>query len=107
MTVYSKQSYEDQDDGHILKAAWKQMCPAPIAFIDEELRSELVMKPKKEEVEDDARFFSLRFPIDHEDKDSKTSAVKVNKYDTGTPEEFMRWRLVLNEPMKNHGYSGN
>jgi hypothetical protein len=23
------------------------------------------------------------------------------------PEEFLRWRLVLNEQMKNHGYSAN
>jgi hypothetical protein len=23
------------------------------------------------------------------------------------PEEFLRWRFVLNEQMKNHGYSGN
>jgi hypothetical protein len=33
--------------------------------------------------------------------------VKIKKYDTGTPEEFLRWRLTLNEQMKNHGYSGN
>jgi hypothetical protein len=45
--------------------------------------------------------------MDHEDKESKTYVAKVNKYETGTPEEFLGWRLVLNEPMKNHGYSGN
>jgi hypothetical protein len=45
--------------------------------------------------------------MDHEDKESKTYVVKVNKYDSGTPEEFLRWRLVLNEQMKNHGYSAN
>jgi hypothetical protein len=59
MTVYSKQSYEDQDDGHILKAARKQqyiMCPAPIAFLNDELKAELGMKSKKEEEEDDAIF---------------------------------------------------
>jgi hypothetical protein len=33
--------------------------------------------------------------------------VKINTYDTGTPEEFLRWRLVLKEQMKNRGYSGN
>jgi hypothetical protein len=43
----------------------------------------------------------------HEDKESKTYVVKVKKYDTGTPEDFLRWRLVLNEQMKNQGYSGN
>jgi hypothetical protein len=26
--------------------------------------------------------------MDHEDKDSKTYVVKVEKYDSGTPEEF-------------------
>jgi hypothetical protein len=42
MTVYSKQSYEDQDDGRILKAARKQqyiMFPAPIAFLNDELKA--------------------------------------------------------------------
>jgi hypothetical protein len=50
MTVYSKQSYEDQDDGHILKAARKQqyfMFPAPIAFLNDELKAELGMKSKR------------------------------------------------------------
>jgi hypothetical protein len=39
MTVYIKQSYEDQDDGRILKAAMKQkniMFPDPIAFLNKE-----------------------------------------------------------------------
>jgi hypothetical protein len=63
------------------------------------------MKSKKEEEEDDAKFYSLKVPIDHTDKESKTYVVKVNKYDPGTPEEFLKWRLILNEQMKNHGYS--
>jgi hypothetical protein len=33
---------------------------------------------------------------DHEDKESKTYMVKVKKYDSGTPEEFLKWRLTLN-----------
>jgi hypothetical protein len=110
MTVYSKQSYDDQDDGRILKAARKQqyiMFPAPIAFLKDELKAELGMNSKKEEEEYDAKFCSLKVPMDHEDKVSKTYVVKVNKYDTGKPEEFLRWRLVLNQEMKNHGYSGN
>jgi hypothetical protein len=42
MTIYSKQSYEDQDEGRILKAASKQqyiIFPAPIAFLNEELKA--------------------------------------------------------------------
>jgi hypothetical protein len=65
------------------------------------------MKPKKEEEEDDAKFCSLKFPIEHEDKESKTYVIKVKKHDTGIPEEFLRWRLVLKEQIKNHGYSAN
>jgi hypothetical protein len=108
MTVYSKQSYEDQDDGHILKAARKQqyiMFLAPIAFLNDELKSELGMKSKKEEEEDDAKFCILKVPMYHTDKESKTYVVKVKKYDSGTPEEFLKWRMILNEQMKNHGYS--
>jgi GH35 family endo-1,4-beta-xylanase len=63
------------------------------------------MKLKKEEEEDDAKFFSLKVPMDHTDKESKTYVVKVRKYDSGTPEEFLKWHLILNEQMKNHGYA--
>jgi hypothetical protein len=51
MTVYSKQSYEDQNERLILKAVRKQqyiMFPAPIAFLNGELKAEPVMKSKKE-----------------------------------------------------------
>jgi hypothetical protein len=34
-----------------------------------------------------------------------TYVVKVNTYDSGTPEEFLKWRLILNEEMKNNGYT--
>jgi hypothetical protein len=93
MTVYSKQSYEDQDDGCILKAARKQqyiMFPALMALLNDELKAELGKKSKKEEEEDNERFCSLKIPTDHEDKDSKTYVVKIKKYDTGTPEEFLK-----------------
>jgi hypothetical protein len=56
MTVFSKHNYEDPDDGRILKAARKQqyiMFPAPISFLNDELKAELRMKTKKEEEEPD------------------------------------------------------
>jgi hypothetical protein len=71
MTVYSQKNYEDQDDGLVLRAARKQqysMFPAPIAFLNDELKAELEMKSKKEKEEDDAKFCSLKVPMDHEDK---------------------------------------
>jgi hypothetical protein len=62
------------------------MFPAPISFLNDELKSELGMKMKREEEDlDDAKFCSLKFPIDHEDIESKTYMVKVKKYDSGTP----------------------
>jgi hypothetical protein len=42
MTVYIKHSYEDQDDGCILKATMKQqyiMFPASIDFLNDELKA--------------------------------------------------------------------
>jgi hypothetical protein len=33
--------------------------------------------------------------------------VKINKYDSGTPEEFLKWHLILNEQVKNNGYTCN
>jgi hypothetical protein len=85
MTVYSEHSYEDQHDGHLLKAARKQQhiaFPTPIAFLNDKLKAELGMKSKKEEEEDDAKFCSLKVPMDHEDKKSKTYVVKVKKCDS-------------------------
>jgi hypothetical protein len=52
MTVFSKQNYEDQDDGRILKAERRQqyiMFPAHIAFLNNKLKAELRMKTNKEE----------------------------------------------------------
>jgi hypothetical protein len=54
------------------------------------------MKSRKEEEEDETKFCSLKAPMDHEDKDSKTYMVKIKEYDTETPEEFLRWRPILN-----------
>jgi hypothetical protein len=66
------------------------------------------MKSKKEkEVDADDEFCSLKIPIDHEDKESKTYMVKVKKYDSAPPEEFLNWRLTLNEPVMNNGYGEN
>jgi hypothetical protein len=96
---------------YILKAARKQQyntVSAPISFLNDELKAELGMKSKKEEEEaDDAKFCSLKVPIDHEDKESKTYTVKVKRYDSGTPEEFLKWRLTLNEQVKNNGYDAD
>jgi hypothetical protein len=52
MTVFSKQNYEDQDEGRIMKAARKQqyiMFPDPISFLNDKLKTELGMKTKKKE----------------------------------------------------------
>jgi PBP1b-binding outer membrane lipoprotein LpoB len=57
---YTVQNYEDQDDGRILKAARKQhysIFPAPISFLNDELKAELGTKSKKKEEDaDDAKF---------------------------------------------------
>jgi hypothetical protein len=71
-------------------------------------KTELGMKTKKEEEDaDDAKFCSLKVPIDHEDKESKTYVVKIKTCDSRTPEEFLKWRLILNEQVRNNGYTGN
>jgi hypothetical protein len=82
MTVHSKVSYDDQDDGRILKAARKQqyiMCPAPISFLNDELKAERGMKTKKEDEEDDTKCCYLKVPINPAYKDSKTYIVKIHK----------------------------
>jgi hypothetical protein len=110
MTVLSKHNYED-DDGRIMKAARKQpyiMFPAPISFLDDELKAELGVKAKKDKEEETSdSFCSLKVPIDHEDKDSKTYTVKVKRYDSGSPEELLKWRPILAEKVKNNGYTDN
>jgi hypothetical protein len=98
MTVFSKQNYEE-DEGRIMKAERKQqyiMFPAPISFLDDGLKAELGMKAKKEkEDETNDALCSLKVPIDHEDKESKTYTLKVKRYDSGSPEEFLKWCLIL------------
>jgi hypothetical protein len=47
------------------------MFPATIAFLNNELKGELGMKWKKEGKKDDAKFCSLKVPMDHEDKETK------------------------------------
>jgi hypothetical protein len=49
----------------------------------------------------------LEVPIDHADKESKTYTVKVKRYDSGPPEEFLKWRIILAEQVKNNGYGEN
>jgi hypothetical protein len=103
MTVYSKNSYDYQDDGRILKASRKQqyiMFPAPIVFLNDKLKAELGMKTKKED-------FSIKVPMDATYKESNTYLVKIRKYDMGSPDEFFKWPMMLNEQMKNHGYGVN
>jgi hypothetical protein len=110
MTVFSKQNYEDPDDGRILKASRKQqyiMFPDTISFLNDKLKAERGMRTKKEEEEsDDANCCSLKVPIDHKDKEFKICMVKIKPYDSGTP-EFLKWCLILNEQVKNNGYTGN
>jgi hypothetical protein len=94
-----------------MKAAKKQqyiMFPALISFLNDDLKAELGMKLKKEKEDDtDDEFYSLKVPIDHEDKESKMYMVKVKKYDSGPPEEFLKLRITLNEQVKNNGYEDN
>jgi hypothetical protein len=33
--------------------------------------------------------------------------VKVQRYDSGSPEEFLKWRIILAEQVKNNGYTDN
>jgi hypothetical protein len=80
MTVFSKENYED--DGRIMKATRKQqyiMFPAPISFLDDELKAELVMtkKEKDKEEETSENYCSMKVPIDHTYKESKTYTMKV------------------------------
>jgi hypothetical protein len=110
MTFFSKENYED--DGRIMKAARKQqyiMFPAPISFLDDELKAEPGMKAKEKEKEEETsdKYCSLKVPIDHTDKESKTYTVKVKRYDSGPPEEFLKWHLILSEQVKNNGYGDN
>jgi hypothetical protein len=109
MTVFSKDNYED--DGRIMKAARKQqyiMLPAPIYFLDDELKAKLGMNAKKENEEETSNnYCSLKVPIDHTDKESKTYTVKVKRYDSVPLEEFLKLRLILAEQVKNNGYRDN
>jgi hypothetical protein len=95
-----------------MKAVWKQqyiMFPAPITFLDDILKAELGMKKKEKEKEEETsdNYCVSKVPIDHTDKESETYTVKVKRYDSGPPKEFLKWRLILVEQIKNNGYGDN
>jgi hypothetical protein len=72
------------------------------------LKAELGMKAKKEKEDEKSDVCcSLKVPIDHEDKESKTYTVRVKRYDSGSPEEFLKWHIILAEQVKNNGYTDN
>jgi hypothetical protein len=73
------------------------------------LKAELGMKKKEKEKEEETsdKYCSLKVPIDHTDKESKTYTVKVKRYDSGPPEEFLKWCVILTEQVKNNGYGDN
>jgi hypothetical protein len=85
------------------------MFPAPISFLDAELKSEFRMKKKEKEKEEGMsdNYCSLKVPIEHADKESKNYTVKVKRYDSGPPEEFLKWRLILSEQIKKNGCKEN
>jgi hypothetical protein len=64
-------------------------------------------KEKEKEEETSENYCLLKVPIDHTDKESKMYTVKVKRYDSGPPEEFLKWCLVLAEQSKNNGYGDN
>jgi hypothetical protein len=67
--------------------------------------AELGMKKKEKEKEEETseNYCSLKVPIDHAEKESKKYTVKVKRYDSGPPEEFLKWRVILAEQIKNNG----
>jgi hypothetical protein len=110
MSVFSKENYED--DGRIMKAARKRqyiMFPSPISSLDDELKAELGMKKREKEKEEETseNYCLLKVPIDHTDKESKNYTMKVKRYDSGPPEEFLKWCLILSEQIRNNGYEDN
>jgi hypothetical protein len=82
------------------------MFPAPISLFNDESKAELGMNIKKYDEEDNTIFCSLKVTIEPADKDSKTYIVKFHKYDTGTPEEFLKWQMTFMEQIKATGYGG-
>jgi hypothetical protein len=76
--VLSKQNYE-YDDRRIMKTARKQqyiIFPAPISFLDDELKAELGIKAKNEKEEETSdNFCLLKVRIYQDDKQSKTFEV--------------------------------
>jgi hypothetical protein len=64
-------------------------------------------KEKEKEEETSDHYCSLKVLIDHTYKESKIYTVKVKRYNSGPPEEFLKWRLILAEKIKNNGYGDN
>jgi hypothetical protein len=95
-----------------MRVAWKQhyiMVLDPISFLDDELKAELGMKKKGKEKEEETseNYCSLKVPIDHTDKESKTYTTKVKRYYSGPLGELLKWSLILAEQIKKNSYGDN
>jgi hypothetical protein len=49
----------------------------------------------------------LKVQIDGSYKDSNIHTIKIRRYDMGSPEDFLKWWITLNEQIKNNGFAGN
>jgi hypothetical protein len=95
-----------------MKAARKQqfiMFPVPISYLDDELKAELGTKKREKEKEEETseNYCLLKVPTNHTDKESKTYTMKAKRYDSGPPEEFLKWSLILADQIKKYGYGDN
>ena len=105
MTVHSKHNYDE--DGRLQKAARKQqytLFPAPIPFLNQELKDELGMSYKEVEEPAKSRYAELKVPTDYKDAKTVYWNAKTLKYNKGTAEEFLKWRATLLSFTKNYGY---
>jgi hypothetical protein len=73
------------------------------------LKAELGRKNEEKEKEEEAseNYCSLKVPIDHKDKLSKSYTVEAERYYSGPPQEFLKWRFLLVDHIKNNGYENN
>ena len=105
MTVHSKHNYDE--DGRLQKATRKQqytLFPAPIPFLNQELKDELGMIYKEVEEPAKSRYAMLKVPTDHKDDKTVYWNAKMLKYNKGTAEEFLQWCATLLYFTKSYGY---
>ena len=112
MVVFSKYSY-DEDLGKAARRQMEKIWPPAIPFINKQVEKKLKKMRKEdkdqekksdEDDDDETNFRTMKVPLDPDDlKHTSYMNVKSRLFDEGDVEEWIKWRIQVNDLIKMYG----